>query len=159
GGVRGRAWAGRAASAGAVWFPVARRLARWPRPRRPITSAAAWWPVAVGWCSRSGPSQCSAPHREVYAGSTTMTGRPALLAIWTSRSRKRGRDAGDRAPEAPAAPAAAGAVPVTFASLGTGPGEVQVLDDDGAGTAGQRGRDEAADGCPQVPVAGGGGEP
>jgi hypothetical protein len=85
--VRGRAWAGRAASSGAVWFPAARRLARWPSPRRPVTSAAAWWPVACGWCSRSGPSQCPAPHREVYAGSVTITCRPALAAIWTSRSR------------------------------------------------------------------------
>jgi hypothetical protein len=40
--VRGRAWAGRAASSGAGWFPLARRLARWPSPRLPITSAAAW---------------------------------------------------------------------------------------------------------------------
>jgi hypothetical protein len=46
--VRGRVWAGRAASAGADGFPVTRRLARCPSPRRPITSAAAWCPVAFG---------------------------------------------------------------------------------------------------------------
>lgn len=61
-----RARAGRAASAGAVWFPVARRLARCPSPHRPITSAPAWWPVASGWCTRRGRSQCrAAPARGV----------------------------------------------------------------------------------------------
>ena len=65
GGCRGRAGAGRAASSGAGRFPFARRPARWPSPRRPSTSAAAWCPVALGWCSRSGASQCSAPHREL----------------------------------------------------------------------------------------------
>ena len=44
--VRVRAWAGRAASSGAVRFPLARVLARWPSPRLPVTSAAAWCPVA-----------------------------------------------------------------------------------------------------------------
>ena len=58
---RGRAWAGRAASSGAERFPVARLLARWPSPRRPSTSAAAWCPVAFWWCSRKGASQCSRP--------------------------------------------------------------------------------------------------
>ncbi len=43
----------------------------------------------VSWVRPGPPGVCSAPHQQVYAGSTTMTGRPALLAIWTSRSRKR----------------------------------------------------------------------
>ena len=53
GGFRVRAWAGRIASAGAVRFPFTRVLARWPCPRLPITSAAAWCPVVSGCCSRS----------------------------------------------------------------------------------------------------------
>ena len=38
-------------------------------------------------CCRRGASQCSAPHRDVYAGSTAITARPALAVIWTRRSR------------------------------------------------------------------------
>jgi ribonucleotide reductase alpha subunit len=68
--VPGRAWVdlaltGAAASAGAVRFPGARRRARRPSPRLPVTSAAAWWPVSSGWCCRIGASQCCVPQREV----------------------------------------------------------------------------------------------
>src|ERR1019366_6926845 len=54
-----------AASAGAGRFPDARRRARRPSPRLPITNAAAWWPVSLGWCCCMGASQCCAPQREV----------------------------------------------------------------------------------------------
>src|SRR6185437_3466196 len=65
-----------------------RRRAVWPCARLPITTAAALCPDAVTmFCSLSGASQCSAPHRDVYAGSTAITARPWLAAIWASRSR------------------------------------------------------------------------
>ncbi len=83
---RGRAGAGRAASSGAGRFPFARRPARWPSPRRPSTSAAAWCPVAFGWCSRKGASQCSAAPAGAVSGinDDDSTG-PRWQAIWASR--------------------------------------------------------------------------
>ena len=85
-----------------------------------------------------------------------MTDSPALAAIWTSRSRSFPVGMhGHGAPEVPAA-AAAGRPPAgPFASFGAGFGEVEVLDDDGAGAAGPGGGDQGADGGAQVPVAGG----
>ena len=156
--VRGRAWAGRAASAGAVWFPVARRLARWPSPRRPVTSAAAWWPVALGWCSRSGPSQCSAPHRIGRVGDDHVQARVGGH-LDQPVTEPGGGDARDGAAEPASPPAARGPVPVPLASLGPGRGEVQVLDHDRLGAVLSRGGDEAADRGPQPPVTGSGGQP
>jgi hypothetical protein len=71
-----RIWGDLCASAGAGRFPVpglvagaaapvVRRLARWPSPRLPITSAAAWCPVVCGWWARMGASQCWAAQRQV----------------------------------------------------------------------------------------------
>ena len=97
-------------------------------PRRPRDGRLAG--TGKAWSCR-GPSQCSRPHREVYAGSTAITARPALAAIWVSRSRNRaGRDARDQPPEAPPAPAAGRPAAVALASLLAGVGEVQVLDHD-----------------------------
>src|SRR5271157_4535670 len=59
----------------------------------------------------------------------------------------------------PAPLAARGSAGGPFAAFGAGVGEVQVLDDDGAGTAALRGGDEGGDGGPQPPVAGAGGQP
>ena len=90
----------------------------------------------------------------------TMTDRPALAAIWTSRSRSFPVGmAADGAPEVPAAPAARGPAAGPFPSFGAGFGEVEVLDDDRAGAAGLRSGDQGADGGAQVPVAGGGRQP
>ena len=70
-----------------------------------------------------------------------------------------GGDARDGAAE-PASPGAArGPVPVPLASLGPGPGEVQVLDHDRPGAMLFRGGDEGADRGPQPPVTGSGGQP
>jgi hypothetical protein len=54
-----------------------------------------------------------------------------------------GGNVDDGAPESPAAPAARGAAAHPFASFGAGLGEVQVLDDDGAGAVFFGGGDEA----------------
>src|SRR5260370_39951197 len=80
-----RAWVdlallGAAASSGAGRFPDARRRARRPSPRLPITNAAAWWPVSLGWCCCIGVSQGCAPKREVWAGATAMTAMPVCQA-------------------------------------------------------------------------------
>ena len=86
----------------------------------------------------------------------TMTDSPALQAIWTSRSRSLPVGMPETsAPEVPAPSAAGGPAAGPFASFGAGAGEVQVLDDDGAGAARPCGGDQGADGGPQPPVAGG----
>jgi hypothetical protein len=61
----------------------------------------------------------------------------------------------DSAAEVPAAPAARGPAACPFPPFGAGFGEVEVLDDDGPGTAGPGGGDQCADGGAQAPVAGG----
>ena len=90
----------------------------------------------------------------------TMTDSPALAAIWTSRSRSFpvGMPETARRKSRPRR-AAGGPAARPFASFGAGFGEVEVLDDDGAGAAGLRGGDQGADGGAQVPVAGGGRQP
>src|SRR5580704_3611223 len=70
-----------------------------------------------------------------------------------------GGDAVDSAPEVPAAPAARGPAARPFPPFRAGRGEVEVLDDDGAGTAGPGGGDQCADGGAQAPVAGAGRQP
>jgi len=70
-----------------------------------------------------------------------------------------GGDPGDRAPEPPSPLAARGPAGRPLASLGAGLGEVEVLDDEGAGTSRPGGGDQGADGGAQAPVAGGSGEP
>ena len=76
----------------------------------------------------------------------TMTDSPALDGhLDHPVAELAGGDAGDGAPEVPAAAAAGGPVAGLFASFGAGFGEVEVLDDDGAGAAGLRGGDQGAD--------------
>jgi len=89
---------GRPAELAAFWWRSAgrrqahpsRRRARCPSPRRPITTAAAWWPLTVTGrlvCWLSGSNQYCLPHLVVQPGSAATTHNPALVAIPTSTSR------------------------------------------------------------------------
>jgi hypothetical protein len=89
----------------------------------------------------------------------TITCSPALAAIWTSRSRNFPVGMPETARRKSRPPAAGGPAAGPFASFGAGFGEVEVLDDDGAGAAGLRGGDQGADRSAQTPVAGGGRQP
>jgi hypothetical protein len=66
-----------------------------------------------------------------------------------------GRDPGDQAAERAAAAAAGGPASGSLPALGTGLGEVEVLDHDRLRAVRPGGGDEAADRGPQPPVAGG----
>ena len=95
--VPGRAWgrgcSGAASSGG--WSAGRRRSrsasrrARWPSARRPIATTAGPWRLwrGPGETRSRGASQSARPPSGRRAGSTAMTARPALAAIWTSRSR------------------------------------------------------------------------
>ena len=136
-----------------AWPGGRARVARSPALPRGARSSSGGAPAAGRASARPPTGRCRRDRRRSPTG-------PALAAIWASRSRNLpvGMPETSRR-KARAAPAARGAAPVAFASLGAGRGEVEVLDHDGPGAVLPRGGDEGADGGPQPPVPGGGGQP
>ena len=158
--VRGRAWAGRAASAGAVRIPVARRLARWTRAR--VARRHQRCPRGARSPSGGAPAAGRASAQPPPGGVGRINDDHVQARVGGHLDQPvtepGGGDARDGAAEPASPPAARGPVPVPLASLGPGPGEVQVLDHERPGAVLFRGGDEGADRGQQPPVTGGGGQ-
>ncbi len=156
--VRGRVWVDRAASAGAVWFPVTAtpgpvsESASADHQRRCVVSGGLVVAFQLGEPVLGAPSGgvggVDGDDRDYCV--VSHLGQPVAQLC--------GREPGDHGPVTPSPPAAGWPISGVFAALLAGVGEVEVLDHYSFGVVFGRGGQDPADRRAQPPVASAGGQ-